>query len=68
VTNAADLAGAQGKLAIFIARLFQRTGVATMAEFSELLDMIAETMTTSEPGEAALLRQWAAAISTTAAG
>jgi hypothetical protein len=68
VTSAADLAGAQGKFAIFIASLFQRSGVATMAEFSELLDMFAETVAATDPGEAAVLQQWAAAIGGTAAG
>ena len=62
MTTASPLAGAQGKFAVFMASLFQRAGVATMQEFSELLTIFADTMADTDPGEAAILEGWAAAI------
>ena len=58
-----DLAGAQGKFAIFVASMMQRAGVAPMQEFSELLAMFADTVADTEPEEAAILSGWADAIS-----
>ena len=62
-----DLAGAQGKFAIFIASLLQRADVASMREFGELLRLYASTVADTDPGEAATLRGWAATIGETAA-
>jgi hypothetical protein len=57
-----DLAGAQGKFAVFVASLLQRAGVAPMSEFAELLDVSAESVAETEPGEAVILARWAEAI------
>jgi hypothetical protein len=57
-----DLVGAQGKLVVFIASLLQRAGVARIDEFGELLTVFADTVAETEPGEAAILRQWASAL------
>lgn len=62
MTTVDDLAGAQGKFAMFVASLLQRAGVAPMEEFAELLAMFAETVADTDPGEAAILSQWAATI------
>lgn len=60
--DAAHLAGAQGKFAVFMASLFQRAGVAKRAEFAELLGVFAETVAETDPEEAAILKSWADAI------
>lgn len=57
-----DLAGAQGKLAMFIASLLERAGVATTAEFAELLGAYASVVSETQPGEGALLASWAATV------
>ena len=62
MTTFVDLAGAQGKFAMFVASLLQRAGVAPMAEFAELLGLYAESVADTEPAEAEILRQWAAGI------
>lgn len=62
--NLTDLAGAQGKFAIFVASLLQRAGVAPMGEFADLLGMFAETVADTDPGEAEILRDWADSIRT----
>jgi hypothetical protein len=54
--------GAQGKLVLFLASLFERAGVAPMAEFAALLEMFAQTVGETEPAEAAILAQWARTI------
>ncbi len=62
VGGTSDLVGAQGKLVVFIASLLQRAGIARMDEFGELLAVFADTVAESEPGEAAMLNQLAAAL------
>lgn len=57
-----DIAGAQAKFAVFTASLLQRAGVATMADFADLLRSFAQTVAETDPGEAALLTAWADAI------
>ena len=57
-----DLVGAQGKFAAFIASLLQRAGVAPMQEFADLLGLFADAVAETEPDEADILRNWAAAI------
>ena len=52
---------------IFIASLLQRADVASMQEFGELLSLYAATVADTDPGEAAILKGWAATISNTAA-
>jgi len=65
--TADTLAGAQGKFAIFVASLFQRAGVTSMQEFGDLLAIFADTVAETEPGEAVILRGWAAMIRGTSA-
>ena len=60
--SANALAGAQGKFAVFIASLFQRTGVATMQELAEPLALFASTLADTDPEEAAILDKWAALV------
>lgn len=67
ISDEAALAGAQAKFALFLASLFQRAGVAPMVEFAALLDVFAETVAETEPGEGAVLAQWAKVISAAAA-
>ena len=62
-----DLVGAQGKFVIFIASLLQRADVASMQEFGKLLSLYAATVADTDPGEAAILKRWAAAIGDTVA-
>jgi hypothetical protein len=62
VTKVDDLAGAQGKFAMFVASLLQRAGVAPMEEFAELLGLYAESVADTDAAEAEILRQWAAGI------
>ena len=57
-----DLVGAQGKFAAFVASLLQRAGVAPMQEFADFLDLFADSVAETDPGEADILRTWAAAI------
>jgi len=56
------LAGAQGKFVIFVASLLQRAGVAPIEEFADLLGVYAECVAETDPGEADILRSWAASI------
>lgn len=65
MTTLEDVVGAQAKFAVFVASLLQRHGVAQLSEMAELLDMFAQSVAESEPGEAAILAQWAAAIGAT---
>jgi len=57
-----DLAGAQGKLVVFIASLLERGGVVQTAEFANLLAVFAETVSETRPGEGALLAAWAETV------
>ena len=63
-----DLAGAQGKLVLFIASLFQRAGIATTGVFGELLKVYAASVAETDPGQGEILLEWAAAISGVSAG
>jgi len=67
LSSVEDLAGAQGKFAIFIASLLQRAGVTPMVEFADLLGVFAETVAETDPGEAKILKGWAASIRTVGA-
>lgn len=57
-----DLAGAQGKLVVFLAALLERSNIASSAEFGQLLAVFADTVAESDPGEGAILSRWAAAV------
>lgn len=61
-SEVAVLAGAQAKFALFLASLLNRAGVAPMEEFADLLGVFADSVADSDPGEAAILRSWVAAI------
>jgi hypothetical protein len=63
VVDPDDLAGAQGQFALFIASLLQRAGVATMAEFGQLLAVYAAAVAETSPGQAAILASWASNVS-----
>lgn len=54
-----DLAGAQGKLVVFLASLLQRADVVSVAEFGRLLAVFADTVKETEPAEGTILAQWA---------
>jgi hypothetical protein len=52
MTTLEDAVGAQAKFAVFVASPLQRHGVTQMAEMAELLDLFAQSVAESEPGEA----------------
>jgi hypothetical protein len=54
-----DLAGAQGKVVLFVASLLQRADIMPMAEFSRLLATFAVTIGETDPGEGQILAAWA---------
>ena len=54
-----DLAGAQGKLVMFLAALPARAGVLETAEFASLLSTVAATAEETVPGNGRLLASWA---------
>ena len=56
-----QLAGANGKLVLFLASLLQRANVVSVAEFGELLDVFALSVGETDPAEGRILAQWAAA-------
>ena len=60
------LAGAQGKLVVFIASLMHRAGVVGTGEFASLLATFAATVAETDPGEGEILAQWASAVRSTA--
>ena len=60
--SVADLVGAQGKFALFVASLLQRAGVAPMTEFADLLNVFAQTVAETKPREAAILSEWASGV------
>jgi hypothetical protein len=60
--TAAQLAGAQGKFAAFVAVLLERAGVARAAEFADLLGVYAATVSETDPVEADLLTEWAEVV------
>jgi hypothetical protein len=62
LTDPDDLAGAQGKLVVFLASVLQRAGVVQMGEFANLLGIFADTVADTDPNEAALLKAWAGTI------
>ena len=57
-----DLAGAQGKLVMFLASLLARAGVVETAEFGQLLAVFADTVAEEDPGEGEILSRWAMAV------
>lgn len=57
-----DLAGAQGKLVMFLASLLARAGVVEAAEFGQLLAVFADTVAEEDPGEGEILSRWAMAV------
>jgi hypothetical protein len=59
-----DLAGANGKLVLFLASILQRADILPMTEFAQLLSVFANSVAETDPGEAAVLARWAAAIGT----
>jgi hypothetical protein len=61
--SAEDLAGAQGKLVVFLAALLQRSNVVSSAEFGQLLAVFADTVAEADPREGAILSGWASAVS-----
>lgn len=60
-----NLAGAQGKLVMFLASLLQRAGVVQTAEFAALLATYAATVEESQPEEGRLLASWASLVAAT---
>lgn len=56
------LAGAQGKLVVFIASLLQRSAVLKTAEFASLLDVYADSVAETAPQEAAFLTAWSSEV------
>lgn len=60
------LAGAQGKLVVFIASLLARAGVAEQSEFASLLATYAQCVSETDPAEGRLLSGWADGVSGTA--
>jgi hypothetical protein len=57
-----DLAGAQGKLVVFLAALLQRSNIVSTAEFGQLLAVFADTVAEADPGEGEILSSWATAV------
>ncbi len=57
-----DLAGAQGKLVVFLAALLQRSNIVSTAEFGQLLAVFADTVAEADAGEGAILSCWATAV------
>jgi hypothetical protein len=60
-----DLAGAQGKLVMFLASLLARAGVVETAEFAALLATFAAIVEETDPGEGRLLASWASCVAAT---
>lgn len=54
-----DLAGAQGKLVVFLASVLQSAGGPSRHEFGRLLSVFAESVSETSPGEGAILSGWA---------
>jgi hypothetical protein len=52
---------AQGQLVAFLASLLQRRGLLKVEEFAGLLQVFAEAVAETEPGEGEILASWAAA-------
>jgi hypothetical protein len=57
-----DLAGAQGKLVVFLAALLQRANIVSSVEFGQLLAVFADTVAEEDPGEGEILSRWATAV------
>jgi hypothetical protein len=56
------LAGAQGKLVVFLAALLQRSNIVSSVEFGQLLAVFADTVAEDDPGEGEILSRWATAV------
>lgn len=52
---------AQGQLVAFLASLLQRRGVLKVEEFSQLLQVFADAVAETDPGEGDILAYWASA-------
>jgi hypothetical protein len=57
-----DLAGAQGKLVMFLASLLARAGLVETAEFGALLMVFADSVRETDPGQGDILAEWASAL------
>ena len=57
--DGSDLAGAQGKLVLFLASVLERAGGPARDEFGRLLAVFAESVAETNPGEGAILAGWA---------
>jgi len=53
---------AQGQLVAFLASLLQRRGVLKVEEFAQLLQVFADAVAETEPGEGEVLAHWASAV------
>jgi len=60
-----DILGAQAKLVVFIASLLARAGVSQQLEFAALLETFAASIAETQPGEGALLTNWAQGVRST---
>jgi hypothetical protein len=60
--SSSDLAGAQGKLVMFLASLLQRAGIVETAEFGALLLVFADSVRETDPGQGDILAEWASAL------
>jgi len=52
---------AQGQLVAFLASLLQRRGVLKVEEFAQLLQVFADAVAETDPGEGDVLAYWASA-------
>jgi len=55
-----ELMRAQGHILVFLSSLLERRGIVAAGEFAMLLQLYAEVVAESEPGEGAILAYWAA--------
>ncbi|MDR3474368.1 MAG: hypothetical protein P4M09_22190 [Devosia sp.] len=56
-----ELMRAQGQLVAFLASLLQRRGVLKVEEFAQLLQVFADAVAETDPGEGDILAYWASA-------
>lgn len=52
---------AQGQLVVFLASLLQRQSVLKVEEFAQLLQVFADAVSETDPGEGDILAYWASA-------
>jgi hypothetical protein len=60
----AELMRAQGHFMVFLSSLLERRGVVAAGELATLLQVYADVVAESEPGEGAILAFWAAVART----